>query len=85
MSAALKFRNEKPEPFNVSPQQRADVLRRHQLTERLVDEKERMLITGISRSSWYRLELENRVPRARKPDNKRRYLLSEILYFVENG
>lgn len=85
MHTALKFRNERPQPFSVSPQQRADVLRRHGLSERLIDEKERLVITGISRSSWYRLELECRVPRARKPDNKRRYLLSEILYFVENG
>lgn len=85
MTAALKFKNTKPSQFFVSPQQRADVLHRHQLTERLVDEKERLLITGMSRSTWYRLEQENRVPRARKPDNKRRYLLSELLFFVENG
>ncbi len=83
MSAVLKLKNKKQESFSVTPQQRVEVLHRHRLTERLVDEKERQIITGISRSTWWRLEQEKRVPLSRKIDIKRRYLLSELLYFLE--
>lgn len=85
MSAVLKLKNKKQESFSVTPQQRAEILHRHRLTERLVDEKERRLITGISRSTWYRLEQEQRVPSSRKIDIKKRYLLSELLFFLEQN
>lgn len=86
MSAVLKLKNKKQSIFNVTAQQRAEILHRHRLTERLVDEKERLLITGISRSTWYRLEQqEQRVPSSRKIDIKKRYLLSELLFFLEQN
>lgn len=85
MSAVLKLKNKKQSIFNVTAQQRAEILHRHRLTERLVDEKERLLITGISRSTWYRLEQEQRVPSSRKIDIKKRYLLSELLFFLEHN
>lgn len=78
-----KFRNRAPVIFDVSPEQRADALRRHQVSEKLLDEKQRKKVTGISRSTWYRLTMQNRAPKPRKIDNKNRYLLSDLILFFE--
>lgn len=82
-ATALKFKNPPRQAFIVSAQQRVDVLQRHGLSERLVDERERLAITGISRSTWRRLEQKRLVPLPKKIDVKNRYLLSEIMLFLE--
>lgn len=51
--------------------------------ERAICEAERLFRTGISRSTWFRLNKKNAVPRPLKDDNRSRWLISEILVFNE--
>ncbi|KLN97309.1 helix-turn-helix transcriptional regulator [Moellerella wisconsensis] len=56
-------------------------------TDRLVDEKERKIITGIARSTAFKLEKLGEFPARRKPcmgQKKCTWLLSELLYWVRN-
>lgn len=55
--------------------------------DRLVDEHERKDITGIARSTAFKLEKMGKFPARRKPglgEKKCAWLLSELLFWVRN-
>ncbi len=68
---------------SASDEERKRVLDVANEKERAICEAERRFLTGISRSTWFRLNKKNAVPRPLKDDNRCRWLISEILVFIE--
>lgn len=61
-----------------------DILGLYGEQERLVPEPERRKITGVSRSTWWRLEKAGEVPDCRRVGGRTLWLLSDLLWWC-NG
>ncbi|HBN13544.1 MAG: hypothetical protein CMQ46_10435 [Gammaproteobacteria bacterium] len=61
-----------------------DILHLYGEQERLVQESERRQITGISRSTWWRLDKAGKVPDCRRVGGRTLWLLSDLLMWC-NG
>lgn len=58
------------------------ILVRYGESERLVSEPERRRITGISRTTWWRMEREGLTPPNRIKRGKSAWLLSDLLAWI---
>lgn len=73
----------KLEPYVMpSTEERVEALAKAQTTERVIHEKERAEITGISRTSWYRLELAKQVPECGTNGKRKFWMISDIYVYL---
>lgn len=78
-----KLEPSKLEPYVMpSTEERVEALAKAQTTERVIHEKERAEITGISRTSWYRLELFKQVPEYGTNGKRKFWMISDIYVYL---
>ncbi len=65
-------------------EQRAEILSIYGESERLVRENERKHITSVSSTTWWRLTKQNRVPVAKQIGTSKFWLLSDLLFWMQN-
>ncbi len=53
--------------------------------DQYIDEKLRVEITGVSRTTWWRLERQGKTPPVYRIGQVRRWLLSEVLEWIETN
>jgi predicted DNA-binding transcriptional regulator AlpA len=73
----------KLEPYIApSAEERIEALTMAQTTDRVIHEKERAQLTTISRTTWYRLELLNQVPKGGTIGKKKCWMISDIYVYL---
>ena len=65
-------------------EQRAEILSIYGEAERLVRESERKHITSVSSTTWWRLTKQNQVPVAKQIGTSKSWLLSDLLFWMQN-
>ncbi|MGP9672117.1 helix-turn-helix transcriptional regulator [Pseudoalteromonas sp. AOP31-A2-14] len=53
--------------------------------DQYIDETLRKEITGISRTAWWRLERQNKTPPSYRIGSLKRWLLSEVLLWLQSN
>ena len=64
--------------------ERAEILRNYGLCERFIREKERLRITSVSRTKWWKLEQIRQVPPKKHIGTSIVWLLSDLLLWLHH-